>query len=320
MSQSRKWNWNPESAANQIAPDIWLLDLGFQGRKQIVAAYLLVGDQELALIECGPSSTLANLEHAVAQTGNSIQDISKILVTHIHLDHAGAAGPLARSNSEVNIHVHPFGAPHLVDPSKLATSAKRIYEDQMEPLWGEIVPIPESNVASFEDGESLTVAGRTLKVLFTPGHAWHHVALLDKGSGIMFTGDVGAVRMPGHHYVCPPAPPPDLDLDAWAGSIARIESSAPDRLALTHFGVFDNPDQHLAQIMPNLERFVQLAEQDQAAGESGGDLTRHLEEQMLHDLDSDDPEVFTNYNWASPAYMAAMGIGRYLRKRMKSVS
>ena len=176
---SDTWEWNVADAIEEIAAGLFLIDLGFQGRKEVVAAYLLVSDDELVLIETGPGSTIDNLRKAMRRIGFTFQDLTRVLVTHIHLDHAGAAGLLARENPALTVHVHPFGAPHLIDPTKLINSATRIYGDQMGPLWGEFAPIPEHQVIAFEDEEVMQVAGRDLQVFFTPGHAWHHVAFWD---------------------------------------------------------------------------------------------------------------------------------------------
>jgi glyoxylase-like metal-dependent hydrolase (beta-lactamase superfamily II) len=314
------WNWSIERAVVEIDEGLWQLDLGFQGRRSIISAYLLQGDDEAALIETGPASTLVNLTAALAVLNLKAADISHALVTHIHLDHAGAAGVLARDNPGLQVHAHPFGVPHMIDPSKLVSSATRIYGDQMDTLWGEIAPIPEQQVVAFEDQSEIEVAGRTLRVLFTPGHAWHHVTLYDSVSGALFTGDVAGVRMPGMSYVCPPTPPPDFAPDAWLESVEKLRQLNARRLCLTHFGVFDDVETHLAQIEPGLNEFVATAEQvlDREAGSES--LTERLHERMAADLDSDDPEVLANYELATPSYMAAMGLTRYLRKRAEATT
>lgn len=307
--------YNAERAATQVDGGTWLIDLGFQGRGQVVAAYLLVDGSELALIETGPSSTLENLSFAVRQAGFDPGQITKALVTHIHLDHAGAAGPLARANPDLTVFVHPFGAPHMIDPSKLLSSATRIYGERMEPLWGEVVPVPESQIRVLEDGEWLRVAGRDLQVIFTPGHAWHHVAYWEPESGAAYTGDVGGVRMQGTGYNCPPTPPPDLDPAAWAESVAKLRALGARRWYLTHYGPFDDADAHLDQLMPNLDEFLAIGMAALDRGIAGDDLTALFHEEMARRL-GDVPEgILTNLEWATPSYMATLGIARLHKKR-----
>ncbi|HEV2108962.1 MAG TPA: MBL fold metallo-hydrolase, partial [Thermomicrobiales bacterium] len=239
---------------------LWQIDLNFQGLPGVIAAYLLAGGGELALIETGPSSTLPALIEGIATAGFASADLTTVLVTHIHLDHSGAAGLLARQAPRARIYVHPVGAPHLVDPSRLLASATRIYGDRMDELWGEVAPLPAERVIALDDGEPLSVAGRVLSAVFTPGHASHHVAYWDAGSAIAFTGDVAGVRLPGSDYVCPPTPPPDLDPDAWAISIERLRGLAARRLCLTHFGAFEDVDTHLERLDQNLREFLDMGE------------------------------------------------------------
>lgn len=309
------WDWKLEDAIEEIDAGLYLIDLGFQNRKEVVAAYLLVSDDELALIETGPGSTVEHLRRALKRLGFSVQDLTRILLTHIHLDHAGAAGLLARENPRVMVHVHPFGAPHLIDPTKLINSATRIYGDQMGPLWGEFAPIPANQVVAFDDEQSLRVAGRTLRVFFTPGHAWHHVAFWDQPTSTLFTGDVAGIRMPHHTYVCAPTPPPDLDPGAWANSVARMEALGARRLCLTHFGPVYDPGYHLDQVMPEVNKFIDLGTRLFERGADRDRVRQAMTDQMAADLDSDDPEVLASYEMATPAYMAAMGVERYFRKR-----
>lgn len=312
--------YQPGRAATQVESGTWLIDLGFQHRGQVVAAYLLVDDSELALIETGPTSTLPNLLAAVRQAGFDPAAIRKVLVTHIHLDHAGAAGPLARENPDLTVYVHPFGAPHMVDPTKLVASASRIYGDRMDPLWGEVVPIRESQVRPLEDREVLRIAGRDLQVHFTPGHASHHVVYFDPATGAAFTGDVAGVRMPGTGYNCPPTPPPDLDPEAWARSVARLRELGARRWYLTHYGPFDDAAAHLDQLLPNLDAMIEIGMAALDRGEGHHELTslihRHMDERL-----GEVPEgILTNLEWATPSYMAALGLIRLHKKRAQAAA
>ncbi|HMC50183.1 MAG TPA: MBL fold metallo-hydrolase, partial [Solirubrobacterales bacterium] len=176
-------------------------------------------------------------------------------LTHIHLDHAAATGALVRRWPELEVYVHERGARHLVDPSKLLASAERLYGDQMERLWGEIVPVPEANVKPLAGDED--VLG--MRVAYTPGHASHHVSYFHEESGTAFVGDVAAVRIPNVELVVPPTPPPDIDIETWLESIAIVESWRPERLALTHFGAIEQPIEHLELVRRRLREEADLA-------------------------------------------------------------
>jgi glyoxylase-like metal-dependent hydrolase (beta-lactamase superfamily II) len=312
--------YQPGRAATQVESGTWLIDLGFQNRGQVVAAYLLVDRSELALIETGPSSTLPNLMAAIRQAGFDPGRIRKVLVTHIHLDHAGAAGPLARENPEITVYVHPVGAPHMVDPSKLVASASRIYGDLMDSLWGEVLPIRDAQVRPLEDREMLRVAGRELQVHFTPGHASHHVVFADAESGAVFTGDVGGVRMPGTGYNCPPTPPPDLDPIAWAQSVERLRAIGARRWYLTHFGPFDDATAHLDQLLPNLDTIVEIGMEALDRGAGHHDLTSLIHRHMDERLGKVPEGTLTNLEWATPSYMASLGLIRLHKKRAQAAA
>jgi glyoxylase-like metal-dependent hydrolase (beta-lactamase superfamily II) len=178
-----------------------------------------------------------------------------VLLTHIHLDHAAATGALVRRWPELEVYVHERGAPHLIDPSRLLASAERLYGAAMERLWGEIVPVPEANVKPLAGGEQ--VLG--MRVAYTPGHASHHVCYLHEESGTAFVGDVAAVRIPGVDLIVPPTPPPDIDIEAWEGSIGIVEAWAPERLALTHFAAVEEPAEHLATVRERLREEARVA-------------------------------------------------------------
>jgi glyoxylase-like metal-dependent hydrolase (beta-lactamase superfamily II) len=301
----------------KLDENLWIIDLGFQGRQGIIAAYLIAGNDEVALIETGPSSTLPALAQGINAAGFDVADLTAVLPTHIHLDHAGAAGVLARDNPDLTVYVHPFGAPHMVDPSKLIASATRIYGDKMESLWGEIAPVPEPQVRALADGETISIAGRVLTALFTPGHANHHIAFWDAASGDLFTGDVGGIRMPGTDYVCAPTPPPELDPAAWAKSATRLQALDARRLLLTHYGAFDDVDAHLDQLLPHLDDFIAIAEKANARGASQEELTAALHDRMAAELGAVPEATLVNLEWATPSYMAALGLTRYLAKRRR---
>lgn len=298
----------------EIAPGISRIDLQFQGMEQVIAAYLLRGDGEAALIEVGPSSTREALDAGLAAAGVGWDDVARLLVTHIHLDHAGAAGPIMRVHRRPRISVHPIGAPHLANPDKLVASATRIYGDQMESLWGDFAPIDPARIDEVTDGVPIVVAGRELLPYYTPGHAIHHVAYLDRATGMLFTGDVAGVRVPGMGYVCPPTPPPDLDPEAWAESVRTMQALEVQRLALTHFGVFDDVHDHLTQVLPNLDDFIGQGRSTLGPDGDTSELTAALQRLEKSQI-GDDASLFARLELATPAYMAALGLRRLLKKR-----
>ena len=216
-----------------------LIDLRHLGRPRVLAAYL-VAEPEPTLIDCGPASCLSELESALADQGLGIADLRHLLLTHIHLDHAGAAGALVAANPRLTVHVSEAGAPHLLAPERLERSARRLFGAQFDRLWGPLAPVPAANLRVAGD----RVAG--FECFPTPGHAIHHVSFLGP-DGSCFTGDVTGIRIPPWSEVVPGTPPPDIDLHAYDRSLAAIEARRPERLCLTHFGIFDDVDEHLAR-------------------------------------------------------------------------
>jgi glyoxylase-like metal-dependent hydrolase (beta-lactamase superfamily II) len=252
-----------------------------------------------ALVDPGPESSHGNLVEALGG-----EEPRAILLTHIHLDHAAATGALVRRWPRLEVYVHERGAPHLIDPSRLLASAERLYGDQMERLWGEIVPVPEENVRTLAGGES--VLG--MRVAYTPGHASHHVCYLHEESGTAFVGDIAAVLIPGTDLVVPPTPPPDIDIEAWEESIATVEGWSPQRLGLTHWGPIEDPEPHLAEVRRRLREEAQLARDlDEAAYEA-----RHRE---LVAQRVSDPEAAAELLQAVPPEYQWRGLDRYWSKR-----
>lgn len=316
-----------------------LLDLHFQGYAGAVAAYLLADGDDLVLVETGPGSTLGALRAAVAAAGHALERVTHVVVTHIHLDHVGAAGTVLREAPHARLYVHPVGAPHLVDPSKLLASATRIYGDDMDRLWGAFEPVPAERVVPLADGDTIRFGrGRELIALHTPGHASHHVALHDPAHGDVYTGDVGGVRLAGAPYVRPPTPPPDIDLDAWRASIARLRALGARRLLLTHFGAVTDVEWHLDELLARLfdwtgwiEARLDLQGDDVPAivsaleARGAREVWRVLHGGAISALDpalrgTDDEETIarrlvTGYELATPSHMTVGGIARWLRVR-----
>ncbi|MGH2478360.1 MAG: MBL fold metallo-hydrolase, partial [Ktedonobacteraceae bacterium] len=214
----------------RLRAGLWLISLPFQGEEEIIGSYLLAGNGELALVDPGPGSTLEALLTGIREAGFDPQDLTHILVTHVHLDHAGVVGSLARRFSKAQVYVHSQGVPHLRDTSKLIASAQRIYGDRMEALWGEIEAVPEDQLKALKGGDTINIAGRRLEIHYTPGHAIHHIVGFDAHSGELFAGDIAGVRLIGSDFVRPPTPPPDLDLEDWSSSLYLIKRLHPDVL------------------------------------------------------------------------------------------
>jgi len=262
---------------HRLTEEITAIDLQFQGRPDVIAAYLFYDGEQAALVETGPASTVDTLLASVQAAGVPLEALRRLIVTHIHLDHSGAAGVIARQLPWVRVYVHPVGAPHLIDPSKLIASATRLYGDQMESLWGTVVPVPQENIVIVNDQDEIPVPGTTLRAYDTPGHAKHHHAYLDQHSGLLFTGDVGGVRMPGISYVRPPTPPPELDIDAWTASITKLRALKASGLCPTHFGLFrGNLDWHWDDLQKRLIDWGQLVRGLIEKGTGDDEILQHL--------------------------------------------
>lgn len=303
--------------ARQLADDLWLLDLAFQGSAGVIGAYLFTGPDGHTLLETGPGSTLDALERAITAAGAHLGDVTQLVVTHIHLDHAGAAGSLLRLLPNARLFVHPVGAPHMIDPSKLLASATRIYGDRMDLLWGAFEPCPQDRVVTLADDDTLRCGARTLRALYTPGHASHHIAFHDLADGAVYTGDVAGVRLDAAAYVRPPTPPPDIDVDAWHASATRIRALEPSALRLTHFGSFDDPPRHLDELLRRLDAWATWIAQRLRDGATRDELVRELKTDADLEVTAEtaDPTIAEGYELASPSGMTVDGMVRYLRKK-----
>ncbi|HEY2209084.1 MAG TPA: MBL fold metallo-hydrolase, partial [Gaiellaceae bacterium] len=229
------------------------IDLYHLGRERVIASYLLDTDDGPALFDCGPSTTVDALKAGLADRGLTLADVRHLLLSHIHLDHAGAAGVLVREHPSLQVHVSPIGAPHLVDPSRLEQSARRLYGDTFDSLWGELAPVPQENV-HVVDGRVLG-----LESFPTPGHASHHVCYLDP-DGTLWAGDACGVRVLPGRSVLPPTPPPEVDVDAWQLTLDEIERRDPERLALIHFGVAGDVGRHVTELRLTLDDWAESVE------------------------------------------------------------
>lgn len=288
------------------------LDLNFQGRPHAIAAYLIRHSDAVVLIESGPGSTLSDLEAGLTKEGLSPRDVTHILLTHIHLDHAGASGWLARHGAEV--YVHPVGAPHMLDPEKLIASATRIYGDRMESLWGEFLPVPESQLKVPKDAEEIVIGNLKFLPIDTPGHAEHHYSWLFED--ILFSGDVGGVRIPGFPYLRVPMPPPELHIERWHESIARLRREKFARIAPTHFGVFDDPQWQLDEVEKGLDAASRWLEETMPSDPTIEELRQRFTDLVMAEEAKMglDEEAAKAYELANPPGMSADGLQRYWKK------
>jgi glyoxylase-like metal-dependent hydrolase (beta-lactamase superfamily II) len=237
------------------------------GIEKYIAACVLADESGIAVIDPGPTSSLEGLERGLAAHGLATADIHTLLLTHIHLDHAGATGTLVKRHPGMKVYVHSKGARHMIDPAKLIASAERIYGlENMDRLWGEFLATPAENVTVLEGGETITVGGRKLEIEYTPGHASHHVSYFDQSTGIGFTGDTTGMRPFESDVPFPVTPPPDIDLAGWKISLEKIRRHKPERIFLTHFGPFTNPEEHLAQLEERLARWGEVVADDVKSG------------------------------------------------------
>ncbi len=278
------------------APDP--LDLHHLGDERVIGVYLVETEDGLALQDCGPSTCIPELKERLAERGLALTDLRHLLLSHIHLDHAGAAGTLVREHPGLQVHVSEIGAPHVVDPSRLEASARRLYEDEFDSLWGELAPVPEQNVHVV--GEK--VLG--LDCFPSPGHAAHHVCYLD-GEGTLYAGDAAGVRIMPDRHIWPVSPPPEVDLDAWERTIDELELRAPERLALIHFGVVDQPRDHLRRLRRQLRLWGQRVrlgmDEDEFIEAARADLEEEVSEARY-------------YERAAPLWQSFRGLRRYWDK------
>jgi glyoxylase-like metal-dependent hydrolase (beta-lactamase superfamily II) len=302
-----------------LAAGISYCDALFQGLPRIIAPALLHGPGGVAIIDPGPSSTLATVRGELDAAGVRIADLTAILLTHIHLDHAGAAGALVRENPRLRVFVHEKGAPHMAEPAKLLASAARLYGDAMDRLWGAFEPVPRDAMVVLRGGERIEAGGRALEVAYTPGHASHHVSYFSADSSVAFVGDTAGVKTQPDAFVLPPTPPPDIDLELWSESLRTIETWRPDTLFLTHFGPSSPPGAHLSELRENLQLAARLVEQTLARDESDQAREARFTEEvrrMLGRMRSADAEA---YEVAARFDLSWRGLARYFRTRQTTV-
>jgi glyoxylase-like metal-dependent hydrolase (beta-lactamase superfamily II) len=301
---------------------IHTLDLQFLGIDKSIAVFVVEGSAGLALVECGPASTLPHLKKVLAENGWQWSDFQSVFLSHIHFDHAGAAWAFAELGAK--IFVHPKGLPHLAQPEKLYNSAKMIYGEDMDRLWGEMRAIPENQLYPPEHGEIIDAVGLKFTAWYTPGHAVHHIAwevnaLNAAGSeAVVFTGDVGGVRM-GVGPVMPPCPPPDIQVEDWLASIQLLQELPAKRLFLTHFGEIKDKSPHLNALKTRLENWAAwmrpYAEQNAESASVVPDFQAFVHAELLS---AGVPKAdLPRYEAANPAFMSVAGLMRYWHKKWK---
>ena len=284
-------------------------DLELMGAPGVVAAYVIPSSDGLVVIDCGPGSTLATLRSAISSLGYETSDIRHILLTHIHLDHAGGAGQLALETGAF-VYVHSRGAAHLLNPTRLMQSATQIYGAMMETLWGAFLPVSEAQLQPLEGGETLRLGEFEIRVAYTPGHAVHHLTYaLD---GHVFCGDVGGVRLQGSPYLIAPTPPPDIDLELWRESINKLRSLEPHTLYPTHFGAYSDVASHLNKLEASLNALEALSLEVLRAGGGRDEIAARIEQHAR--LELNDSTFETKYALSTPYPMAADGLLRYWKK------
>jgi glyoxylase-like metal-dependent hydrolase (beta-lactamase superfamily II) len=306
----------PGDAPAVLRPGTWLVDARLAGMPETVGVFVqALPDGRVALIESASGATVPTVQASLATLGIGPDDVAAIVLTHVHLDHAAGAGSLSRW-SGAPVHVHPAGLPHLADPSRLWSSAARLYGDAMDRLWGPMEPVPEERLQPLQDDEILELGGARYKVLHTPGHARHHLALLDPDGGA-FVGDAAGILLPGVPLIRPALPPPETDLEAAEASCAHLAAADLERLYLTHFGVVTQVDSHLADVVRRNAAWGAEVRAGMDAGEDHETLVRRM--RRLEDDELDRAGVTgprrEAYKLSSDARMTVLGLERYWRKR-----
>lgn len=303
-----------------LADGTILIDLDYLGIQGYIASCLLDTGEGLALVDPGPATSLPRLRDAIRAYGATMQDVRLLLLTHIHLDHSGGAGALAAELPQLRVYVHERGVPHLVDPAKLVRSAAMLYGDQMERMWGDILPVPAERIQTLSGGERLRFGFRTIEVAYTPGHAWHHSAYLDTQTGIAFTGDVAGEQYHGSTVAIPVTPPPDVDVELMIESGHRILEWQPAHLFPTHFGLVQDPPRFLAEHEARLRGWSDQVRASLA--EEGTDedrIGRYLENRRV-ELRALLPEASWRFISDNTITYDWLGLARYWRKKAEGRS
>ena len=298
---------------------ITTIDDNWVGRARSIATALVESDGHRAIVDPGPGSTLDTLRKQLRAHGVSVNELEAILLTHIHLDHAGATGALVRENPKLAVYVHKLGAPHMIDPSKLLASAARLWPNDLRQLFGEALPVPADNLRILEGGEMIALGPRKIAVAYTPGHASHHVSYFENREGVAFVGDTAGIRIEGHSYVMPATPPPDIDLENWESSFATILERKPTRLFLTHFGFSENPPAHIAQFRERLHRWMAITEEILHSARNDAAAMERFMSTMRAEIAQHLPaEEVEQYVRTAGLNLSFLGLARHARKRAQA--
>ena len=296
-------------------PAHFTIDLNWTGRPRSIASALLDFGGARILIDPGPESTLSNLRTELQSLGFSFADLDAVLLTHIHLDHAGATGSLVRENPRLAVYVHEIGAPHLQDPSRLLASAGKLYGTEMQALFGDFLSVPPQNIRALRGGEALPFGAGALQVFYTPGHASHHVTYWNSEGATAFVGDTGGICVEGDSFILPAVPPPDINLELWNASLDAISALRPSQLFLTHFGFSRDPQAHIARYRERLDAWSVLVAKLLADGipeaEAGRIFVDAVASEIARVLSPTDAD---HYIFNGGLLLSWLGLARYVRK------
>ena len=308
------------AAVTPIGGGATIVDLQFRGRPEIIGVNVLELADGIALVDPGPEARMPALRAGLAETGHTLDDVRAVLLTHIHLDHATAAGAIVRAAPGATVYVHAVGAPHMADPARLLASAGRIYGDAMATLWGDFLPVPNASLRVVDEGDVVALGGRRLEVAYVPGHARHHVAYYEAATGTAWVGDVGGIRI-GSGPALPVTPPPDIDVEAWKTSMERVMAWAPERIVATHFGPYTDAREHFDALSEGLDAWAGWVRGSLGGGGARDDAgrARDFAAWVVAGLGGAVPDELVDlYATASGFPDSWWGLARYWRKRAGS--
>jgi glyoxylase-like metal-dependent hydrolase (beta-lactamase superfamily II) len=292
------------------------IDLNWMGRPRSIAALLIESAGSRALVDPGPESTLPSLRAGLTGRGLAVEKLDAILLTHIHLDHAGATGALLQENPSLKVYVHEFGAVHMIDPSRLLASAGRLYGGDLLTLYGECKPVPEGNLRPLLGGENVRIGETELETFYTPGHASHHLTFWDGQSQTAFVGDTAGIRVQGDTFLLPATPPPDIDVAIWNQSLDAIASRGPERIFLTHFGFIENPSEHIRLYKMKLEEWTELTRSLLGSGVETNEAEKAFVETVAAEITSTLPrDAADHYIFNAGLRLSWLGLMRYVTKK-----